>query len=332
LTGALLARDAATALPARDAATALPARDAIVTTAHESIARGSKSFAAASLLFDAVTRERAWLLYAWCRACDDIADGQDHGHGMSAVVDGEQRIAAMATLTEAALDGTVVGEPAFDALRIVAAETQLPRAFARDLIQGFRLDGEGWRPRSEDDLYRYCYHVAGVVGCMMAVIMGVSPDDHATLDRACDLGMAFQLANIARDIGEDAAAGRCYLPTDWLAEMGITPGEQMAPANRAWLAVLGERLATRAAAFEASARVGAKALSFRSAWAVLAAAGIYGAIGRKVAARGAQAWDQRIGTSGREKLGFIARAWWAARGREAIVEQPRDPTLWTRPR
>lgn len=311
---------------------ALPARDAIVATAHESIARGSKSFAAASLLFDRVTRERAWLLYAWCRACDDIADGQDHGHGMSEVVDGEQRIAAMATLTEAALDGRVIGEPAFDALRIVAAETRLPRAFARDLIQGFRLDGEGWRPRSEDDLYRYCYHVAGVVGCMMAVIMGVSPDDQATLDRACDLGMAFQLANIARDIGEDAAAGRCYLPTDWLAEMGIVPGEQMAPANRAGLAVLGERLATRAAAFEASARVGAKALSFRSAWAVLAAAGIYGAIGRKVAARGAHAWDQRIGTSGAEKLGFIAKAWRNARGRAGIEEAPRDPALWTRPR
>ena len=54
----------------------------MVATAHESIAKGSKSFAAASLLFDPATRERAWLLYAWCRACDDIADGQDHGHDL----------------------------------------------------------------------------------------------------------------------------------------------------------------------------------------------------------------------------------------------------------
>ena len=70
----------------------LPSREAIVATAHESIARGSKSFAAASLLFDKPTRERAWLLYAWCRRCDDIADGQDHGHGMTVVHDAPERL------------------------------------------------------------------------------------------------------------------------------------------------------------------------------------------------------------------------------------------------
>ena len=64
-----------------------PGRDAIVEAARASIARGSKSFAAASRLFSPEVRERAWLLYAWCRACDDIADGQDHGHGMTRVAD-----------------------------------------------------------------------------------------------------------------------------------------------------------------------------------------------------------------------------------------------------
>ncbi len=311
---------------------AAASRDAIVTTAHESIARGSKSFATASLLFDRVTRERAWLLYAWCRACDDIADGQDHGHTMRAVDNAPERIAAMAVLTDAALDGAILGEPAFDALRIVAAETAMPRRLAHDLIQGFRLDAEEWQPRSEDDLYRYCYHVAGAVGCMMAVIMGVAPDDDATLDRACDLGMAFQLANIARDIDEDARAGRCYLPGDWLAEMDIPPGEQMKPAYRPRVAVLARRLADGAAAFEGSARQGTRALSFRSAWAVLAAAEIYGAIAHKVAAAGDLAWDNRVTTSPLEKLAFIARAAIAARGRMALPPAPRSPTLWTRPR
>ena len=281
-------------------------------------------------MFDPATRERAWLLYAWCRACDDIADGQDHGHVMSVVEDAPQRIAAMATLTDAALAGQVIGLPAFDALRIVAAETRLPARYAHDLIQGFRLDAEAWRPRTEDDLLTYCYHVAGVVGCMMAVIMGVSPDDEAVLDRACDLGLAFQLANIARDIAEDAAAGRCYLPGDWLAELGIAPDALM--ADPAKLAVLARRLTDRAAQFEASARMGTRALSFRSAWAVLSAAEIYGAIGRKVAARGAQAWDARVTTSKGEKLRFIARAWTDALGRNALVDIPRDKGLWRRPR
>jgi phytoene synthase len=310
---------------------ALPARDAIVATARASIARGSKSFATASLLFDRPTRERAWLLYAWCRACDDIADGQDHGHAMRIVENAPQRIAAMAVLTDAAMDGTVVGEPAFDALRIVAAETAMPRRFAHDLIEGFRLDADEWRPRSEDDLYRYCYHVAGAVGCMMAIVMGVSPDDDATLDRACDLGMAFQLANIARDIDEDDRAGRCYLPVDWLVEMDMPPGEHMKPPYRPRLAVLATRLADRAAAFEASARQGARALSFRSAWAVLAAAEIYGAIGRKVAAGGEHAWDRRVTTSASEKIGFIARAAGDARQRQSLAMVPRPAGLWTRP-
>ena len=62
-------------------------RAALVAYARDSIARGSKSFAAASKLFDRTTRERVWLLYAWCRKCDDMADGQDHGGTLSAVAD-----------------------------------------------------------------------------------------------------------------------------------------------------------------------------------------------------------------------------------------------------
>ncbi len=313
--------------------TALPSRDAIVATAHESIARGSKSFAAASRLFDKPTRERAWLLYAWCRACDDIADGQDHGHGMTVVDDAPERLARLSAMTEAALAGEVVGEPAFDALRIVAAETRMPHRFARDLIAGFALDAREWRPRSENDLYKYCYHVAGVVGCMMAVAMGVDPDDEDTLDRACDLGMAFQLANIARDIEEDDRVGRCYVPEEWLVEMDFPPGQHMKPPFRARLAVLTKRMAARGAAFEASAREGTPVLSFRSAWAVLAASGIYGAIGRTVAERGEHAWDHRVTTSGLQKIGFIAKAAREAAGREKLYPRmPRDPDLWTRPK
>ena len=310
-----------------------PSREAIVATAQEAIARGSRSFAAASRLFDRTNRERAWLLYAWCRACDDIADGQDHGHGMTGVSDGPARLAEITTKTEAALAGLVLGDPAFDALRLFAAEVQLPPALPRDLIAGFALDAEDWRPQSEDDLYRYCYHVAGVVGCMMALAMGVRPNDEATLDRACDLGLAFQLANIARDVGEDARAGRCYLPQDWLDEAGIPADDLLAPEYRDRLGALGVRLAERAAAYEASARFGTPALPFRSAWAVLAAADIYGAIARGVAALGPRAWDKRVATSGPAKIAMMGRAWRQALRRRALYPPTqRDPALWTRPR
>ncbi len=309
----------------------LPSRAAIVATAQESIARGSKSFSAASRLFDRRTRERAWLLYAWCRRCDDLADGQDHGGDLRHVPDPAARLARIRAMTEAALDGQVVGDPAFDALRIVAAETDMPRQFALDLVEGFRLDLEDWRPRSEKDLYRYCYHVAGAVGCMMAVVMGVDPRDEDTLDRACDLGMAFQLANIARDIEEDDRGGRCYLPEEWLVEMDFPPGQHMKPPFRHRLSVLAKRLVDEAAWYEASARVGAARLRFRAAWAVLAAAGIYGAIGREVVARGDHAWDHRASTSALTKLGFIMRAFGQALRRTSLYPAaPRDPDLWRR--
>ncbi|MFL0586771.1 phytoene/squalene synthase family protein [Sphingomonas sp. ABOLG] len=311
---------------------AAPASDraALVAAARESIARGSKSFALASNLFDPETRERAWLLYAWCRACDDIVDGQDHGHNATTVDDAEARVAIIAEKTTAALAGRSVGDMPFDALRVVAAETRLPARFAHDLVTGFRLDAEDWRPRSEDDLYRYCYHVAGTVGCMMAVIMGVDPADDDTLDRACDLGLAFQLANIARDIEEDDRIGRCYLPDEWLAEMDIPPGQHMKPPFRDRLVVLARRLADRAALHEASARVGAAKLPPRARWAVLAAAGIYGDIAREVAKRGAHAWDHRVTTSKGAKLAWVAKA--AVAVRRPVADTPRDRILWTRPR
>jgi 15-cis-phytoene synthase len=305
-------------------------RTVIVAAARASILRGSKSFAVASKLFDKPTRERAWLLYAWCRACDDAVDGQDHGHGMTHVADAEARVAEVRAKTEAALAGEVVGDPAFDALRIVVGETGIPARFVRDVIAGFALDAAEWRPRSEDDLYRYCYHVAGAVGCMMAVVMGVSPDDDATLDRACDLGLAFQLANIARDIEEDDRVGRCYIPEEWLVEMDMPPGQHMKPPFRDRLAVLAKRLAARAALHEDSARVGAARLPYRSRWAVLAAAGIYGDIARKVAAGGGHAWDHRVTTSAAEKAAWIARS--GAAALRPVEESPRDPILWTRPR
>ncbi|EZP68559.1 Phytoene synthase [Sphingomonas paucimobilis] len=309
-------------------------RPALVAFARDSIARGSKSFAMASKLFDRQTRERAWLLYAWCRKCDDIADGQDHGGTMQGVTDGEARLAAMRALTDAALRGEPTGDPAFDGFGLVMRECAIPNRYAHDLIEGFALDAQEWRPLSEADMLRYCYHVAGAVGCMMAVLMGVDPQDEATLDRACDLGLAFQLANIARDIGEDAAAGRCYLPQQWLAEIDIPPGGHMEPVYRSRLTILARRLSAMAADYEASARHGTGALPPRAAWAVLAAAGIYGDIAREVARRGDRAWDDRVVTPKSDKLGWVLRAGLqvAGRARRWPASAPRPAHLWTRPR
>jgi phytoene synthase len=267
--------------------------DALVLAAGDSIARGSKSFAVASKLFDPATRARAWLLYAWCRHCDDVIDGQEHGFGT--VADPRsmaERLADIRAKTEAALRGEPQQEMAFEALRRVAAETGMPARYPMDLIAGFAMDADETRYERFEQTLTYCYHVAGVVGVMMAIVMGVDPQDEATLDRACDLGISFQLNNIARDLAEDDARGRCYVPAEW-------GDDRVANAKR---------LVDAAERYEASARCGTPMLSFRSAWAVLAAAGIYGDIGRRVRALGARAWDVRVTTSTAEKIGWVARA------------------------
>ena len=344
--------------------------DALVAASRDAIARGSKSFALASRLFDPVTRDRATLLYAWCRYADDVIDGQVDGwRRVEGVGTPAARLAALEAGTRAALRSAAAGDAGarqhpwsgetagqligtnmgagirqhdgekvevvlpFAALARVAAETDLPDRFPLDLIEGFRSDVEERTFVTFDDTLTYCYHVAGCVGVMMAIVMGVPPDDRATLDRACDLGLAFQLDNIARDVTEDAANGRCYLPEDWLADAGLSRATFAAAHNRAALASVVARLCDAAERYAASSRFGTPALPWRSAWAVLAAADIYGGIGRRVRAEGVAALDRRVTTSRTEKLAAIARALPAAlaRRRRWPSPGPSRAGLWTMP-
>ena len=303
-------------------------RGPLVEKSWDIIAAGSKSFAAASMLFDRRTRERVWMLYAWCRRCDDIADGQVMGGELGDQSGLEGKIKGIRILTQAALNGQPTADVAFDAFGQVASETGLTYDDAEQVIEGFQLDAEDWRPRTEADLMRYCYHVAGAVGIMMAVVMGVRRDDTETLDEACDLGLAFQLANIARDITEDDAAGRCYIPAEWLVEEDIEPGQHTKPHHRQELADMAARLIRRMELHEAHARIGASKLRFRQRWAVLSAANIYGAIGREVRDLGTEAWNHRVYTSRLQKLRFVISAFG-----EALVNNPPAPPeqpRWTR--
>ncbi|HEY0044847.1 MAG TPA: phytoene/squalene synthase family protein [Allosphingosinicella sp.] len=286
-------------------------REALVAAAGETIRNGSKSFHAASRLFDRQARERAWLLYSWCRHCDDVCDGQSLG-GAATGGSGADRVEKLEDLTRRTLAGERVGELPFDALGQVMAECPIPQEFVFDHLRGFALDAEGWRPQDETDLTTYSYHVAGAVGCMMAVAMGVPADDEETLHRASDLGIAFQLSNIARDVREDHAAGRCYLPTEWLDEYGLDPADPLNPATREGLVRLVRRMVDMADAYESSALAGVRKLPFRSRWAILAAAGIYGGIGRRVAALGPNAWDERVVIRRRRKLLTIVSAFGGA--------------------
>ncbi|WP_434701917.1 phytoene/squalene synthase family protein [Pseudomonas sp. D1-36] len=299
--------------------------------AERSIAVGSKSFAAASRLFDPSTRASAMMLYAWCRHCDDVIDGQEAGHSATVLnqFDIERRLADLTAQTWAVYAGLPVQHEAFAAFREVVVKHRIQERYALEHLAGFAMDVHQRRYQSVNDTLDYCYHVAGVVGLMMAQVMGVS--DQKTLDRACDLGMAFQLTNIARDIVEDAAVGRCYLPRDWLDELSIPEASLADDQHRPGLAILAQRLVQLAEPFYASAEAGLRALPWRSAWAVATASGVYRQIGIKVSRRGEHAWDTRVSTSKVDKLrhvlGGLCRAV-TARGRHW---PERLPSLWQRP-
>ena len=277
-------------------------RAQLVATAGETIRQGSKSFHMASRLFDRRTRERAWLLYCWCRHCDDVCDGQALGFRTERV---EGTVAAVETLTRQVLAGQPVGLLPFDALQALLAECPVPHRYILDHLEGFALDARGWRPKDEADLLRYCYHVAGAVGCMMAIVMGVKPEEEEILARASDLGIAFQLSNIARDLRDDHEAGRCYVPAEWIDLYGLDRGDPLRADRRNGLVAVAGRLTDLALRYEASAHAGVAKLPFRARWAVLAAARVYGAIGRRVASLGASAWETRVTVPRRKKLSFL---------------------------
>jgi len=304
----------------------------ILANARAAIARGSKSFAMASQLFDPATRDRAMLLYAWCRHTDDVIDGQVLGQGRSDDTrPPAERLAEVERLTEMAIAGQPTGNPAYEALAQVMRETGMPPQYPRDLVHGFQIDMEERPFPTFDDTLTYCYHVAGCVGVMMAIVMGVDPDDKPVLDRACDLGMSFQLNNIARDVMEDAVNSRRYIPDDWLESVGLAPNNFAFPANRRQLSRLVTRLVNAAESYEESARFGTPALSNRAAWAVLAAARIYGNIGRKVRDAGPEGLENRMSTSKPEKLAAVTVSLTEMLRRKQRWPMPGPPRdgLWT---
>ncbi|QTC89683.1 phytoene/squalene synthase family protein [Brevundimonas goettingensis] len=309
--------------------------DAVLAASKDSIVKGSKSFRSASRLFDPAVREDAWLLYAWCRRCDDEIDGQDHGFGHEELSEKEQRrrLKSLYSQTRAALAGQPMDDQTFAAFQRVALRHHLPERWPLDLLDGFAMDVEHREYRTLDDVMAYCWHVAGVVGVMMARVMGVF--DAQVLRRAQDLGLAFQLTNISRDVVEDAENGRVYLPADWLVEAGLEPTPEAVadPKNREAVHAVTARLLAVAEPYYDSARIGLRGLPFRSSMAIAAARGVYREIGRKVIRSGPGVWKHRVSVGKPMKLWLFGRSvliavWTRAldRGRTP----PPRPEMWTR--
>ncbi len=305
--------------------------DLVLNASRISIRQGSKSFAAAARLFDPDVREDAYMLYAWCRHCDDQIDGQVLGHGAVGLdpVLAAAKLVELEEKTRRALAGQTLEDQAFTAFQRVAERHTIPSRLPFELLEGFRMDVEGRSYQTLDELLLYAYRVAGVVGEMMARVMGATEAD--VLRRAVDLGLALQLTNIARDVIEDAKGGRIYLPADWLGVLAGSPAKVADPENREAVFEATARLIAAAEPYYQSARWGLPALGFRSAWAVAAAAGVYRQIGRRVLQFGSAGLEQRATTTRIDKVAkmlaggvIAARAVTVDRWRPA----PARPALW----
>lgn len=311
--------------------------DDIVRLSSAIIQAGSKSFAAAAKIFNPETRASAYLLYAWCRHCDDVIDGQQLGYdqGNTPNHDPTKELIKLRKQTNDALTGILTDDPIFSALQKVISKNNIPKVYPLALLDGFEMDVHRRSYQTIDDTLNYCYHVAGVVGVMMSIIMGAKDD--ATLDRACDLGLAFQLTNIARDVIEDAQNGRVYLPTAWLRSAGLNadPNLLLQESHREQLVIVVDRLLKEAEKYYDSSLSGLPKLGFRSAWAIATARIIYRKIGVELIKNGPKAWDGRVSTTKYQKFSALISGLGAAIYAHTIGPY-RAPSsrygLWTRPK
>ncbi|GLQ19177.1 phytoene/squalene synthase family protein [Algimonas porphyrae] len=302
-----------------------PQGDRLARQGRQSIEAGSKSFALASRVLPPRIRDDASMLYAWCRYCDDVIDGQEMGHGQIADYrDGQaERLKKLRDQTRAALHGQAT-DPIFQGLARVVERNDIPHRHAFELLKGFEMDAEERVYHTIDDLLDYAYHVAGVVGVMMAMIMGTR--DAPTLDRASDLGLAFQLTNIARDVIDDARADRVFVPQSLLIRHGAPVAPDLLKQHANWPAAhkAAIDLIDIAEDYYASARTGIRALPFRCAWAISAALSVYREIGEVLRVGGPEAWHGRVGASASRKMRLAVRAGRPALMRSFVREVPRD--------
>jgi phytoene synthase len=262
---------------------------------------GSHSFFAASRLLPGRYRCAATAIYAFCRVADDAVDEMPPGASIDVV---------MAYLHER-LDAIYRQEPfgidADVAFSAIAQAYGIPSALPLALLEGFQWDASGRRYQTIDELHDYSARVAGSVGAMMTLVMGGR--SRQTVARACELGVAMQLTNIARDVGEDARRGRIYLPLQWLAEAGIDPEVFLAdPQFTPALASVTQRLLKTADQLYTRAETGIAALPRDARASIMAARLIYADIGRRLARHRYDSVNHRSVVSTPRKLVLLARA------------------------
>jgi 15-cis-phytoene synthase len=278
---------------------------------RQMIRDGSKTFYTASLLLPQRVCDAARSLYAFCRVADDLVDRS---------TDSRAAVDHLLARLDRIYRGQPDNQPADRAFADVATRFAIPREIPEALIEGFAWDASGRRYQTLGDLHAYAVRVAGTVGAMMSLVMQVR--DPYAIARACDLGIAMQLTNIARDVGEDARNGRVYLPIDWLSEAGVAPDAvETSPAVRPLI----QRLLHEADTLYARSLSGIAMLPAACRPSIHAARMLYAEIGREVERNGCDSITKRAVVPASRKLTRLAQSLAACLASAPQTGQPALP-------
>ncbi|VFQ99730.1 unnamed protein product [Cuscuta campestris] len=265
----------------------------------EICAEYAKTFYLGTLLMTSERRRAIWAIYVWCRRTDELVDGPNASHITPSALD----------RWETRLDDVFRGRP-FDMLDAALSDTvsrfSIDIQPFRDMIEGMRMDLRKSRYSNFDELYLYCYYVAGTVGLMSVPVMGIAPESTATTESvynaALALGIANQLTNILRDVGEDSRRGRVYLPQDELAQAGLCDDDIFAgKVTDKWRNFMKKQI-ERARKFFDEAESGVTDLSSASRWPVWASLLLYRKILDEIEANDYNNFTRRAYVSKPKKL------------------------------
>jgi phytoene synthase len=303
--------------------------------AKELTFRHARSFAFSSIALVGQRRRAAFALYAFCRRLDDLVDGDNTGDGQVAAPRSSPEELPARLATARAAVAAVYGEASTGLARLPWHESEfaafqdtvrrfaIPQAPFQALLDGMEMDLTITRYATFEALRLYCHRVAGVVGLMMTPVLGFR--DERCLPHADELGISLQLTNILRDVREDLARGRVYLPQDELRHFGLDEEDlRQARVDQRWVELMRFQVA-RARAFAARGQLGVPDLvGFGSQRVVRLMGTIYTDILRSIEANGYDVFSTRACVStGRKVRLLLGVLLTPAPALEAPIELPR---------
>lgn len=253
---------------------------------EQKAAESGSSFYASFRFLPPGRRRAITALYAFCRETDDVVD-ETSDAGVARI-----KLAWWRNEIAGTFGARTPQHPVALALRPVVAEFALPQQHFQEIIDGMEMDLEQRRYADFGTLERYCHRVAGVVGLMSAEIFGYTIP--ATKDYAHDLGIAFQLTNIIRDVGEDARRGRIYLPQEDLDRFTVTESDIANARNTPAFQQLMRFQVQRARAFYAKALSALPAADRRAQRPGLIMAAVYRQLLDKIERGGFDVLERRV--------------------------------------